>query len=245
MTEAATPTAEQSHEGRRWGLGDVVGGWFVVQAISLVWGAAVIAMAGRAGEDFDDLPLSVVALAQLGLALAFLAVPYAVTRAKGRGLVLDLRLRARWQDLWRGGLAGALLQVVAIPLLYWPLLELVDRTPKDLEGPAKSLSDRADSTAGVLLLVLIVGVLAPIFEEIFYRGFVQQAFLKRGLPPALAIGVTALVFGATHFQLLQLPGLVLAGVLFGVLAHRSGRLGPAIAAHVAFNMVTVVALVAT
>ena len=30
--------------------------------------------------------------------------------------------------------------------------------------------------------------------------------------------------------------------LFGVLAHRSGRLGPAIGAHVGFNMVTVVAL---
>ena len=53
------------------------------------------------------------------------------------------------------------------------------------------------------------------------------------------------MFGATHFQLLQLPGLVLAGALFGVLAYRSGRLGPAIVAHVAFNMVTVVSLLAS
>ncbi len=64
------------------------------------------------------------------------------------------------------------------------------------------------------------------------------------MPPAVAIGTTALVFGASHFLLLQLPGLVLAGALFGVLAHRAGRLGPAIVAHVAFNMVTVVALLA-
>jgi len=244
VTEAATAPTDAPSDGRRWGLGDVAGGWVVVQLFSAVWGIAAISLAGRSGDDFDDLPLSLVAVAQLGLALAFFAVPFAVTRAKGRGLVADLGLRARWSDLWRGGGAGALLQVLAIPLLYWPLLELLDQSAGDLEGPARSLSDRADGVVGVVLLVLIVGVLAPIFEEIFYRGFMQQALLKRGLPPALAIGITALVFGATHFQLLQLPGLVLAGALFGVLAHRASRLGPAIAAHVAFNLVTVAVLVA-
>ncbi len=244
MTEAATAPSDAASESRRWGLGDVAGGWVVVQLVSAVWGIAVVSLAGRTGEDFDDLPLSVVALAQLGLAVMFFAVPFVVTRAKGAGVVADLGLRGRWADLWRGGLAGALLQVVAIPLLYWPLLELLNQSASDLEGPARSLSDRADGAVGVVLLVIIVGVLAPIFEEIFYRGFMQQALLKRGLPPALAIGITALVFGGTHFQLLQLPGLVLAGALFGVLAHRAGRLGPAIAAHVAFNLVTVVALVA-
>jgi membrane protease YdiL (CAAX protease family) len=58
------------------------------------------------------------------------------------------------------------------------------------------------------------------------------------------IGISSVVFGLSHGQLLQLPALILAGVLFGVLAHRAGRLGPAIAAHVAFNMVTVVSLLA-
>jgi membrane protease YdiL (CAAX protease family) len=53
------------------------------------------------------------------------------------------------------------------------------------------------------------------------------------------------LFAATHFQLLQLPALALAGALFGVLAHRAGRLGPAIAAHIVFNMTAVVTLLAT
>ena len=244
MTEAATAPPDAPADRRRWGLGDVAGGWVVVQLFSAVWGIAVVALSGRAGDDFDDLPLSVVAVAQLGLALAFFAVPFVVTRSKGSGVVADLGLRARWSDVWQGGGAGALLQVVAVPLLYWPLLELLDQSASDLEGPAQSLSDRADGVVGVVLLVIIVGVLAPIFEEIFYRGFMQQALVKRGLHPALGIGVTALVFGISHLQLLQLPGLVLAGALFGTLAHRAGRLGPAITAHVAFNMVTVVALLA-
>lgn len=244
MTEAATTPTDAPADGRRWGLGDAIGGWVVVQIVAAAWGVAVLAASDHTGEEFDELPLSVVALAQLGLAVGFFAVPYLATRLKGNGLVADLGLRVRWRDVWQGGLAGALLQVPVLPLLYWPLLEVLDKTAGDLEGPAESLTDRAHGAVGILLLIVIVGVLAPIFEELFYRGLVQQTLLKRGLHPAVAIGITATVFGATHFQLLQLPGLVLAGAVFGWLAHRAGRLGPAIAAHIAFNMVTVIALLA-
>jgi uncharacterized protein len=93
--------------------------------------------------------------------------------------------------------------------------------------------------------VLIVGVMAPVFEEIFWRGLLQGSLLKRGLPPVLAIGIASVLFAATHFQLLQLPGLTIAGAVFGTLAYRAGRLGPAMAAHFTFNMVTVIALLAS
>jgi membrane protease YdiL (CAAX protease family) len=111
-----------------------------------------------------------------------------------------------------------------------------------LEGPRPPAGELA--VLGVLLLVVIVGICAPVIEEIFYRGLFQQSLLKRGLPPAAAIGINATVFGLSHGELLQLPALILFGVVAGILAHRAGRLGPAIAAHVVFNMVTVVALLA-
>jgi membrane protease YdiL (CAAX protease family) len=249
VTEAASALPAPAEPGPavvpRWGLGDAAVGWLAVQLFSQIWAIAVLAATGRLDEDFDALPLSVLALTQLGLWLGFFAVPYVATKVKGNGIVVDLGFRVRWSDLWRGGIPGVLTQVVVIPLLYWPLLELLDRSSNDLEGPARSLSDRVDGTGEALLLVVLVGVLAPIFEELFYRGLVQRALLKRGLPPYAAVGVTALVFGASHFQLLQLPGLVVAGLVFGVLAQRSGRLGPAITAHIGFNMVTVVALLAS
>ncbi len=96
-----------------------------------------------------------------------------------------------------------------------------------------------------MLLILIVGVAAPIIEEIFYRGLFQRALLKRGLPPLAAIGINAAVFAGSHFQLLQLPALFIFGLAAGWLAYSRDRLGPAIAAHIAFNMVTVVALLAS
>lgn len=242
MTEA--PAAPAPARTPTWGLGDVLLGFsFGLLGAQLAIGA-ILAATDRTIDQVDELPLSLVALSQVGLWLGLFGVPWVVTRLKGNGLAADLGLRLEGRDVWRGGLVGAGLQIVALPLLYWPLLELLDKVPSDLEGPAREMTDRAEGPLGVVLLVLIVGVGAPIVEEVFYRGLFQRALLKRGLPPVAAIGINALVFGASHGQLLQLPALVLFGAVAGVLAHRSGRLGPAITAHVAFNMVTVVALLA-
>ena len=227
---------------QRWGLPDVLLGWLMVQVIGQVVAGGVLITTGHAGDDMADLSLELVALIQVGLAFGFFIVPYAITKLKGNGPVADLGFRIRGGDLWRGGIAGVLLQWPILVILYWPILRLMDKSASDLAGPARSLGDRVDGTGGAVLLILIVGLMAPIFEELFFRGLMQRAFLKRGFPPWAAIGITAFVFGATHWQLLQLPALVLAGVVFGWLAYRSSRLGPAISAHVAFNMVTVGAL---
>jgi membrane protease YdiL (CAAX protease family) len=96
----------------------------------------------------------------------------------------------------------------------------------------------------VVLLVLIVGIGAPIVEEIFYRGLLQRSLIRR-VGARWGIALASLAFGAAHLQPLQFPALTLAGVLFGVLAHRYGRLGPAIAAHMVFNLTAVVALLVT
>lgn len=242
MTEAVPALVEGPTRPRRWGLGDVLLGFSIGLAGSQVVLAIILAATDRSVDQVDDLPLSLVAIAQMGLWLGLLGAPALATRLKGNGLVADLHLRARWPDAWRGGGIGVLLQLVVLPLMYWPLLDLLNKGASDLEGPAREMTDRADGALGVVLLVLIVGVGAPIIEEIFYRGLFQRALLKRGLPPVAAIGVNAVVFGLSHGQLLQLPALVLFGAVAGVLAHRSGRLGPAIAAHVTFNMVTVISL---
>ena len=232
MTEATAAPAGVPSRPRTWGLGDVVLGFSVGLIGAQVVLAAILGATDRTVDQVDELPLSLVAVAQMGLWLGLLGAPIVATRLKGNGLVADLHLRARLTDLWTGGLSGAGLQLVALPLLYWPLLRLLDKGASDLEGPAREMTDRADGVLGVALLIVIVGICAPIIEEIFYRGLFQQALRKRGLPPVAAIGISATVFGLSHGELLQLPALILFGIVAGVLAHRSGRLGPAIVAHV-------------
>jgi hypothetical protein len=54
-----------------------------------------------------------------------------------------------------------------------------------------------------------------------------------------------LFFALVHFQVLQIPGLFLFGLIAGTCAQRTGRLGMSILAHAAFNATAVVMLLTT
>jgi membrane protease YdiL (CAAX protease family) len=77
-------------------------------------------------------------------------------------------------------------------------------------------------------------VLAPVCEELAFRGHLLSA-LRQRLGPAAAIALTALAFAALHLDPVRLPGLVFLGVLFGWLTWRSGSVYPAILAHAVNN----------
>jgi membrane protease YdiL (CAAX protease family) len=58
----------------------------------------------------------------------------------------------------------------------------------------------------------------------------------------VALVASAVFFGLVHLQGLQLPGLILFGLVAGVCAQRTGRLGMSIIAHAAFNATALVGL---
>jgi membrane protease YdiL (CAAX protease family) len=214
--------------------------------VAMAGGAVALSIAlaavGYEDPDFEDLPISLLAIGQLGQWLGFGLIPYLALRLKGDGVVRGLGLRFEGRDLWFGGLIGIVTQLVVVPLLSYPWLWLLGRDTDELERRANLLGDRADTFGAALLLVVIVGLGAPIFEELFYRGLVQGALRKRGIAPALAIGITAFVFAAAHQSATELPALFGFALVVGTLAHRYRRLGPSIAAHVTFNLVTVLAV---
>lgn len=226
----------------RWGLGDALIGFVVSVVGSFI--TASIAVSASGADSFDKLPLAWLAVAQLGLWVGLLGVPWLAARYKGHNMRDDFGLRATWGDLPVGFLAGALGQYLMVPLVYIPLRFLLDFDAEDISGPAREITDRAAGPVGVILLILIVGIGAPIVEEIFYRGLVQRSMIRR-FGPVAGIGFTSVLFGAAHFEPLQFLALALAGALFGTLAYRYGRLGPSIFAHMVFNLTAVIALLVT
>ena len=202
--------------------------------------AVVLSATGRAGESFDDLPLTYVALFQLPQWLATLGITWWAVARKGNGLVRDLGLRLMPRDAPLGLAIGAATQAFLVPLLYFPILRLLDESPDDVAEEARRLTDKA-SGLGVVLLIVVVVLVAPVVEEIFYRGLLLRS-LERRLGDGWALVVSSAVFGVAHLQALQLPALVLFGLVAGALAQRHRRLGPSIFAHIAFNAVTVIVL---
>ena len=222
-----------------WGLGDVAAGIVAAQFLAAV--ATVVAMGLAGWRSSSDVPMWGLALLQLPMWAGWIGA-LVVAGRKGDGIVPEFGFRAEWLDVPVGLAVGVLLQVVVLPLVYLPVLALMGKDNDDLSRPARELAGRAHGSLGWVLLLLLVGIGAPVVEELFYRGLFQRALLKRGLSAWVSVVVGAAVFAAMHLELLQFLGLFVFGLVAGALAYRSGRLGPSIAAHVGFNVTTVVTL---
>jgi membrane protease YdiL (CAAX protease family) len=208
-------------------------------------GAAVGQAAGQVGTGQAlaisvPPPLWITALMQLPLWLGLAVIPIWFATKRGRGVVADLGLRMKLRDAPIGLAIGVACQLVMVPALYWVVFKLIG--VKDISAAARELTDRATDPLSIILVFLIVGIGAPIAEEIYFRGMAQRIF-GRKLRPQWAILAAAAFFAASHLQPLQFPALLVFGIILGVLAWKSGRIGPSIWAHVGFNVVAAASLV--
>jgi hypothetical protein len=211
-------------------------------AVGIILAGAAAAVAESAVHYRSGTPLPVaVTIADVGaLWIGLIGAAVWATRRSGQGsLVRDLGLRigSVW-DLVVGGAIGVGCQYLLIPALYYPFEQLDHGLAHSLSNPAHQDVAAAHGVWQVGLLLAFLAIGAPIVEETFFRGLVLRGLLGR-LPVPLAIIVSALAFALAHFEAVQFAGLAVFGVILGLLAWRTGRLGPGIAAHAGFNAVAV------
>lgn len=222
-----------------WGLGDAAVGWLMAQVMGMV---AVGIVLGATGEEYDDLSLGWLNVAQVGMWIPMVAIPFWAAALKGNGAVRDFRIRGRLPDLPIGLAAGIVCQWVLIPLLYLPIYLLSNLDSDDLGEAARELTDRADDPFSVVMLVLLTGIGAPLVEELFYRGLVLRS-MERRFGTAVGVVASGVIFGLVHFNApLSIPGLMVFGVVLGVLAVKTDGLAAPVIAHIVFNMHTVILL---
>ena len=220
----------------RWGLGDAaVGllvGWLATALVVALW-------AGSGGTNADNPSLGALAVGEAALWVGLLGAPLVASRRKGSGdLAADFGFSFRWTDAFVGLPIGVVCQLLLVPLIYLPLQQFISK--HDLEEPVRRVTDSAHG-AGFIILTIVVVVGAPVVEELFFRGLVLRS-LQRRFGDTWAVVGSAVIFGLAHFEPLQLPALVALGVILGVMAVSTKRLGPSIFVHAGFNLVTMVAL---
>ncbi len=216
-----------------WTPWTALGIWVAAFFGSAVWVTMLITL----NENNDELPRSVPWLfaGQLGLWAAYGIGPLILARRAGRayGEVFKLDFKIKGILLW--AFVGLLVQIVVIPLVYLPLNGLIDSD--DVGDVAEDLIDMAASPLDVVLLFVMIVVVAPVVEELFFRGTVLPAIMDRlGTWPAIVI--SSVWFAASHLQVIQFPGLLAVGLVLAYCRVRTERLIPAIALHTAFNGVT-------
>ena len=230
----------RSEPGRTWGPRDALLGILSVPASLAV---TILLLAPVA-----DPPTAVAVLVGtvvLGAAVALVARrPASESGGAERALGFDLPL---WSDTGR---------LIRWSLLLLLLLLLQALAVAALAGLVPALRDTEVGNAGFLreesalsLVVLAVAavLIAPVLEELLFRGVVLRGLMLRtGFWPAAV--VSSLCFGAFHATGtgLEAVPIVVATAVFGlglcVLTRRTGRLGPAIGVHALRNAFAVAAV---
>ncbi|MCW7538022.1 CPBP family intramembrane metalloprotease [Aquabacterium sp. A7-Y] len=110
--------------------------------------------------------------------------------------------------------------------------ELLQRVLPMSAAEAQAFADMGRPSPGAFVLVC---VLAPVLEEMLFRGVILRSFLKR-YTPGVAIVHSAAIFGLAHLNVYQFAAGLIGGVALGWIYERTRSLWPCIALHAAYNV---------
>ena len=87
---------------------------------------------------------------------------------------------------------------------------------------------------------LVVGLLAPLAEEMVFRGAVLRSLLRWKENPWIGIVISAVLFAVIHMNPAQMPHAFLIGLLLGWLYYRTDSIVPGVVYHWVNNTVAYV-----
>ncbi len=178
------------------------------------------------------LPLSFL----LGGALAiFILIPYVKTDWK-----------AIVSHIWKPASIGIVLLSTFFYIFLLPFAEfLTSMVPTNgievLEEFYKDITQAFEMMLDYKIAGFItVCILAPIIEEILFRGILLRGLLQKGVSPILAIFLSSFLFGLAHLNPWQFMGAGLLGAVFGFIYYRTKALWVCIFLHALNNTVSFV-----
>lgn len=195
------------------------------------------------GASFSRLRGGAVDIVTLGAAqaLAYTSGVFLVLHfhERGAGLRSSLGLRPTHPGL---GLVGVGLGLS----LKVPAESLTALVEKFFPTSEADLLSRAalygtESLADVAALLIVSCLVAPLVEELLFRGALYGRLAKGSA--AVAGAISGMLFVGVHADLRHWPALLVVGAVLSYLRVASGSLLPCLGLHVAFNAVGVLALV--
>ena len=207
-----------------WFMAFFMVSYVVVPLIVLLLGLTPEALGSRAQAYFAFGNYTL--LVGLGLSILYLALQrYLPHPAQW--------LRLRWLGDWPiWGISGYL---AALPLVI--LVSLVNQKILQNQGGGNPLLEiivQSHDAVTMGLLFVMVAVLAPLFEEILFRGFFLTS-LTRYLPIGQAISLSAFLFAIAHLNLADVFPLTVLGCVLGSVYVRSRNLLSSMFLHSLWN----------
>ncbi len=220
----------------RWGFGDFA--WIYVAGIvgSGVFAAVAFAATGDTGDHYGAFTLAMLVAGQYGV---WFAATILVSHLKGLGaLRRDFGFTVRVNRLW--ALLAGIATTLALGVIVTPLVNLVHGEKENV------VHDLAQSQgAKRVVFLLTAAIVAPVIEELLFRGLLLRS-LRRRFSPAVAIIGSSLLFSVAHLvggvtlgTVAVVPALFALGAISGIAAVWTGDLSVSIPLHMGFNLLTV------
>ena len=232
----------------RWGGWEAIGVFFVGNLViaQVVVGTIVLGVMGvGSGQPIEGLP-QIVATVAADVAFLGAMLVWLTWKARDWRRLVGIAFGAKGaRDAAVGFGLGALLYVVVGVVVAVPLLSIF----RLLFGASVSAPEQIPGGLSInakLLTAFLALVLAPITEELFYRGIFYRSLRDRH---GVLVGalVSAVLFGASHVvdapwrDVVFLQTLmVFTGAGLALIYERRANLVADIAAHMAFNVIGIV-----
>lgn len=215
------------------GVRDLLIGVAIVWAVELVFGVGMgLAVGFRAAMTGDPVPTGLPPMWLLTLVIAsnanallvcwyFVCRKYRLRFAEGFAIV---RLRPGGYVACVGiGLAAAV--VATILMAHW--------------APGESFMAELAATPDGLTVLIIISLVVPPFEELYYRGFIYP-ILNKKLGPLWSVAIVTLWFGLVHSSQLAgdwigIPIVTVMGLIWTLQRHYTRSLLASILTHWTYN----------
>jgi len=157
-------------------------------------------------------------------------------------------LGMRLTDLRRSALAAALAVLIILPVTFWALIFFqwlyltFDLHTENTHPMLKLLRDFPNTLPAVIVSACVV---APLFEELIFRGCIQSAagaMLEKHEVAGrwIAIAISSALFELVHGEPWMMPPLFVLSMGLGYAYERTGNLWVPIVTHAVFNAVSIV-----
>lgn len=230
------PAREVVFEGAPWGVGEAV----IIFLLSIAIGTGLaLLMRNYFVNNYSDVPaviltlfFSSVVLYTLLLGGTFFSV---MVRHHSHPSALGLRLSGMGKGTLWGVAVGLPLFVAAIMVSFIADQLLGPNKNPDMVSQAATKVGSGGISIGLfLLLAIALVILAPVCEEIFFRGYLYPALRNRvDRTPALIIN--GVMFAAAHFEIIGFLPRALLGIGLSYVYERNRTLWAPIAGHAVYN----------
>ena len=126
---------------------------------------------------------------------------------------------------------------LGVALVTWALYVAGVRGGENSGSSSVEIIDKAFSAGpqGIVNLIVTTVVLAPIYEEVIFRGYMLPT-LTKFMPTTAAVGASAVIFALIHEHGIgDTVQLIAVGLATGIVYARTRNLGASIAVHATFN----------